>query len=134
MKYYNFNNALIVVLAQGLSIRCTVETVVVNGHLYERLWAEFTYITPVFKDLPPQYSPLTKKQAVCFYLRLRARDGIYQCACEIWMAMRRKKKTPTSADDIMSSVLLGMAEQELDLRPLYKNEPFAWRKSILSEN
>jgi hypothetical protein len=134
MKYYNFDNALIVVLAEGLAIRCTIERLDINGQPYERLCGEFTYVNPDFQKVSVHYVPLSKKQAVSYYCRLKARDSIYRYACEIWTARRRKKRESVSEYTVLSSVLVGMAERELDLKPYYIRETFFWRRVLPNEN
>lgn len=135
MKYYNYNGMLVVHLTDGLSIRCALKQVLVKKRFYQRLEAEFMYLGQQFKDIPIHLIPISERQAVSLFYRLRAKDRIYGYCSEIWEAIRRKRKGKISEHDLMSSVLISMVERELDLKPPKMDVPYFWRKAlVLNEN
>ena len=135
MKYYNYNGMLVVHLTDGLAIRCALKQVLVKKRFYQRLEGEFTFVNKAFKDVPIQMIPISKKQAICLFNKLRQKDRIYSYCSEIWEAIRRKRKGEISEQDLMSSVLISMVERELDLKPIKMEVPYFWRKAlVLNEN
>ena len=135
MKYYNQNGMLVVHLADGLAIRCTLKQVVVKKRFYQRMEAEFTFLQKEFKDIPIQMIPISEQQAILMFNRLRSKERIYGYCSEIWEAIRRKKKGKISEQDVLSGVLISMVERELNLKPIKMDVPYFWRKAlIMNEN
>jgi hypothetical protein len=132
MKYYNQNGMLIVHLSDGLAIRCTLKEVRIKKRFYQKLEADFTVVSRVFKDIPIHTIPISEKQAVCLFNKMRQKERLYGYSCEIWEAIRRKKKGQISETDIMSSVLISMVERELDLKPPKMEVPYFWRKALMA--
>lgn len=134
MKYYNFNNALIVVLTGELAILCAIENITINEQPYQKLHSDFIVVSRHFKNVPNAYIPISKNQAIALYYRLRAQSSIYVYAYELWEAIRKKRKIQVSSSVIMNSVLISMTERELGVYPQYHNKPYFWRKTLPNEN
>lgn len=132
MKYYNYNGMLVVHLTGGLAIRCALKQVIVKKRFYQRLEGEFTFVKRDFKDVPIQMLPISEKQAISLFNKMRQKDRIYGYCSEIWEAIRRKRKGDISEHDIMSAVLISMVERELDLKPPKMEVPYFWRKALIA--
>lgn len=123
---------LVVHLTDGLAIRCALKQVIVKKRFYQRLEGEFTFVNKEFKNIPIQMLPISEKQAISLFDKMRQKERIYGYCSEIWEAIRRKRKGEISEKDIMSSVLISMVERELDLKPPKMEVPYFWRKAVIA--
>ncbi len=128
MKYYNLNGTLIVDLAGGVAIQCTIEKIEVENRFFHRLIANFYYLKAKKTETSTadlQIIPLSKQQAVNQYMRFKEAESLYRIACEIWWRSKQKR---TEAQ-ILSDVFISMVERELNIPYPVKVEQYFWRKT-----
>jgi hypothetical protein len=128
MKYYNLNGTLVVTLTTGLEVQFALETVEIDGWVYQKLYAAFTFDSPYFEDNPALKIPLTKQQATQQYLRFRAIEYPYRNCCEIWW----KNKRRASDSEIMQISITEITEGVFDLPKPVRVASFFWQKPLFA--
>ncbi len=130
MKYYYLKGALIIDMAEGFAIACKLEKVKLGRQRLKRFTAEIVYIKGLLKEQPElavYLTPLSKQQALDYFLRMRAKDAIYRVGCEIrWRLPKHKQER--NDDDVMKIALTNMMSYHLDAPKSCKPEYFYWRR------
>jgi hypothetical protein len=128
MKYYNLNGTLVVTLTTGLEVQFALEAVEINGWMYQKLYAAFTFDSPYFENNPVKKIPLTKQQATHIYLRFREIEYAYRNCCEIWWKGNRKM----SDSEIMETAVTQITEGVFDLPKTVRVTMFFWQKPLFA--